>query len=118
MPSLRNTLLCAAVAAGALVAAAHAQTPAYVGKWASQPAQCRVGQEKENAPMVMRRDGYDQHEAHCKFTSVRQKVRVWAVKAHCTVEGDDVDLDLTLEVADNHLTIRDKNGASTYRRCP
>jgi hypothetical protein len=29
-----------------------ARSPAYVGTWAAEPAQCRVGQEEENAPMA------------------------------------------------------------------
>jgi hypothetical protein len=96
----------------------QAQTPPYAGKWASQPSQCRVGQEKENAPMIMRRDGYDQHETHCKFTLVRPQMPAWLMKGKCTVDGGHVDIDLTLELAGNRLTVRDENGASSYQRCP
>ena len=105
-------------AIAALVAApALAQTPAYVGTWASDPAQCRVGQEEENAPMIVRRDGYDQHEAHCRFTSIAPKGATWSVKARCTVEGNSVNLDLTLAVSGDRLTVRDERGPSTYQRC-
>jgi len=96
---------------------ALAQTPGYVGTWASDPAQCRVSQEEENAPMVMRRDGYDQHEAHCKFTTVTPKGADWSVKARCTVEGSAMNINLTLAVAGGRLTVRDEHGASTYQRC-
>ncbi len=96
---------------------ALAQSPAYVGTWASEPAQCRVGQEEDNAPMIMRRDGYDQHEAHCKFTTVTPKGADWSVKARCTVEGNNMNINLTLAVAGDRLTVRDEHGASTYQRC-
>ncbi|MEA2904569.1 MAG: hypothetical protein QOI12_1956 [Alphaproteobacteria bacterium] len=96
---------------------AFAQAPPYVGTWASRTAQCRVGQESQNAPLIMRRDGYDQHEAHCKFTSVRAQGPAWAVKAQCMVEGDTQNMDLVLQVSGNRLTIRDEAGARTLERC-
>jgi len=67
--------------------------------------------------MVLRRDGYDQHEAHCKFTRVA-KGGAWSVKARCVVEGNNVNINLTLAVAGDRLTVRDERGPSTYRRCP
>jgi hypothetical protein len=96
---------------------ALAQSPAYVGTWASDPAQCRVGQEEENAPMIMRRDGYDQHEAHCRFANVAPKGAAWSVRARCMVEGNNMNLNLTLAVAGDRLTVRDEHGSSTYQRC-
>jgi len=105
-------------AIAALVATpALAQSPAYVGTWASKPAQCRVGQEEESAPMIMRRDGYDQHETHCRFTSVSPKGAAWAVRGRCMVEGDNVNINVTLSVTGDRLTIRDTGGPSTYQRC-
>ena len=116
MTSIFNRFRGAAVAA--LVATpALAQSSAYIGTWASDPAQCRVGQEEENAPMIMRRDGYDQHETHCRFTSVAPKGAAWNVRARCTVEGSNMNLNLTLSVAGDRLTVRDEHGPSTYRRC-
>jgi hypothetical protein len=106
------------VAVAALVATpALAQTPAYIGTWATEPAQCRVGQEEENAPMIMRRDGYDQHEAHCRFTSVSPKGAAWSVRARCMVEGNNMSLNLALAVTGDRLTVRDEHGPSTYQRC-
>jgi hypothetical protein len=110
--SLRGAAIAALVATPAL-----AQSPAYVGTWASEPVQCRVGQEEENAPMIMRRDGYDRHETHCKFSSVSPKGAAWTVKARCMVEGNNVNISLTLSVTGNRLTIRDERGPSTYLRC-
>jgi hypothetical protein len=97
---------------------AAAQTPPFVGKWASQAPQCRLGQQSENAPMIIRRDGYDQHETHCKFKSVRPQMPAYAIKAQCEVEGDMQDVDLVFQVAGNRLTIRDEAGARVLQKCP
>src|SRR5262249_20139364 len=77
--------------------------PPFVGKWAAQSAQCRLGQEDPGAPMIVRRNGYDQHEAHCTFKSVRPQPPAWAIKAECTVEGNRQDYDFGVQVANNHL---------------
>jgi hypothetical protein len=106
-----------AFAAAIVPTTASAQAPGYVGTWADRPAQCRLDQSSENAPIVMRRDGYDQHETHCKFTSVRAQNPAWAIKAQCMVEGDTQSIDLLLSVAGNRLTIRDEAGARTLERC-
>ena len=112
-----SRVFCLAATVALAATPALAQSPAYVGTGASEPAQCRVGQEEENAPMIMRRDGYDQHEAHCKFTSVSAKGAAWTVRARCMVEGSNVDTKLTLAVTGDRLTVRDEHGPSTYQRC-
>jgi hypothetical protein len=97
---------------------AAAQSPAYVGTWAVRASQCGVGQDKQNAPLVMGRRGYDQHEAHCSFTSVRQQGAGWRVQASCSVEGDKQKHAFTLSVAGDRLTLREDGlRAVTYRRC-
>src|SRR5947209_950168 len=78
---------------------ALAQNASYLGTWATKPAQCRLGQAAENAPLVMKRNRYDQHETHCTFKSVRPRGPAWAVKAQCMVEGDTQEIDLTLQVS-------------------
>jgi hypothetical protein len=115
---VRKTTVVAALAAATMIPAdAFAQTPAYVGTWASRPAQCHLGQESQDAPLIMTRDGYDQHEAHCKFSSIRAQGPTWAVKARCTVEGDTQELALVLRVSGSRLTMRDDAGARTLERC-
>ena len=95
-----------------------AQDRAYVGTWAAKRAQCRQGQDKQDAPLVLTRNGYDQHETHCKLGSVREQgLSMWRVAARCTVEGDAQSHSLTFTVAGNRLTIRDKHGTRTLRRC-
>jgi hypothetical protein len=96
---------------------ANGKNPAYVGTWASQTAQCRVDQSEQNAPLIMRRNGYDQHEAHCSFSNIRQKGATWTVRAACSVEGDKQTHSLTLSVADNRLTMRDEHGPRVLQRC-
>jgi len=104
--------------AGAAFEPAAAQSPAYVGTWAVKAAHCRLGQDKQNAPLIMRRRGYDQHEAHCRFTSVRQQGAGWRVQASCSVEGDKQKHAFTLSVAGSRLTLREDGlRAVAYRRC-
>jgi hypothetical protein len=96
---------------------ASAQTRDYVGTWASQPAQCRLGQESQDAPMIIKRDGYDQHEAHCTFKSSRKQGATWTIVAECQVEGDKQEHKFTFRVANNRLTIGDEAGTRTLQRC-
>ena len=96
---------------------ALAQTPAYVGTWAAQTHQCRLGQDSRDAPMIIRPNRYDQHETHCTFRSVHRQGSVWAIKAQCQVEGDGQNVDFRLQVSGNRLTFRDRFGARTLRRC-
>jgi hypothetical protein len=116
----------AQVLAAATLAMAAAMTPsdgsaqdrAYVGTWAAKRAQCRLGQDKQDAPLVLVRNGYDQHETHCTFSSVRaQGENTWRAPAKCSVEGDTQRHTFTLTVAGSRLTIRDGRGARTLRRC-
>jgi hypothetical protein len=114
----RKTASVAMLAAAATIPeGALAQTPAYVGTWGSQPAQCRLGQDQQDAPMIIKRDGYDQHETHCKFSSIRAKGPAWTVNAKCTVEGDTQNPTLVLRVSGNRLTIQDEAGTRTLQRC-
>ncbi len=96
---------------------ASAQAPAYVGTWGQNQAQCRVDQSLEGAPMIMKRDRYDQHETHCVFTSVRKQGARWAVRSRCDVQGDRQNANFTLSVTDDRLTMRDERGARTFQRC-
>ena len=70
------------------VTPAMAAGPDYVGTWAVAKAQCKNGQENQSAPMILRADGYDQHETHCTFTSRKPAGSSWKIVAACTVEGN------------------------------
>jgi hypothetical protein len=96
---------------------ATAQTPEYVGTWAARAAQCRLGQESQDAPMIIKRDRYDQHEAHCIFKSVRKQGQVWTILSECEVEGDKQNHNFTLQVSGNRLTIRDEIATRVLQRC-
>jgi hypothetical protein len=97
---------------------ALAQSPAYVGTWASQPAQCRVGQEVQDAPLIMKAGRYDQHEAHCKFASVTRRGAAWVVKARCQVEGSVQHSNFTLSVSGTTLAMKEGGVTRALRRCP
>jgi hypothetical protein len=97
---------------------ALAQSPGYVGTWASNAKQCAIDQSMQGAPLILKRNGYDQHEAHCTFTSVTAAgADTWRVRARCSVEGDRQNHTLTLTVKGNRLTLRDERGARTMVRC-
>jgi hypothetical protein len=94
-----------------------AAEPGYVGTWASDLAQCKVEQDRQEAPLVMTENGYDQHETHCKFKSVDRADEQFKVKADCTVEGSDQPYDFTLTVSGDTLTLADENGSNDLLRC-
>lgn len=96
--------------------AASAQS--YVGTWAANPVQCAIDQSLQGAPMIVRRNGYDQHEAHCRFTNIRKSgAASWRVRARCTVEGDRQSHTFTISVNGPSMTIRDKRGARSLGKC-
>jgi hypothetical protein len=107
---MTRILLCAALLA---LSALPAFAQAYVGTWASDPAQCRNGQEVEDAPMIMKAKRYDQHETHCTFSSVTKRGAAWTVKARCDVEGDKQNPSFKIEVSGDTL----KLDGRTLQRC-
>lgn len=102
-----------ALAAGA----AHAEAPSYVGTWASDLAQCKVAQERPEAPLVLQEKRFDQYETHCTFGSVEGAGDEWKVKANCQVEGDAQAYDFALTVSGDTLTLTDDAGAQDLLRC-
>ena len=97
---------------------AEARAADYSGTWASNPRQCRTGQDRQNAPLVLTRTRYDQHEAHCSFASVRQiGTGVWRVDARCSVEGDRQRQSMTLTVRGDRLIVQDGQGERRLIRC-
>lgn len=109
---------CAAVAAIVMAAnAASAQTPSYVGTWASDIAQCKVDQSRQEAPLVLKEKRFDQHETHCTFKSIEGANDEWTVKADCQIEGSAEPYDFTLTVSGNTLSIGDEFGTRDLLRC-
>lgn len=89
----------------------------YVGTWASDLTQCSIPQEQQGAPLVVAKDRYDQHEAHCVFKSVDGSAPEWKIKADCTVEGSAEPYDFTLIVSGDTLTMGDDSGSRDMLRC-
>jgi hypothetical protein len=106
-----------AIAALLSAASAHAEDPAFVGTWSLDPVNCSAGQETQNAPLVIAKDRYDQHESHCTFKSVEAKDSDWKIAADCTVEGSATPYDFTLTVSGDTLTFTDSGGARDLLRC-
>ncbi len=115
---LRRTLVLAALAAPLVAGApAHAEDPAYVGTWASDLAQCKVPQERQEAPLELSKDGYDQYETHCRFSSVEGSGNEWKVSSDCTIEGSAQPYDFALTVSGSTLTVTDDTGSRDLLRC-
>ena len=114
---LRARLIIVAATLALAASPAFAADPAYVGTWGVSVAQCRIPQERQGAPMVIRAKGYDQHEAHCDFTTVKKTGTVWNVAAACSIEGDKQKDAFTLKVVDDTLVLAHGKNARTYRRC-
>lgn len=98
-------------------ASAHAETPSYVGTWASDLAQCKVPQDRPEAPLVIEEKRFDQHETHCTFKSAEGADDEWQVKADCQVEGNREPYDFTLTVSGDTLTVTDEAGTRDLLRC-
>lgn len=105
--------------ATAMVAAtsARAAPPAYAGTWSMDAKGCKIPQERPGAPMVIRRTGYDQHEAHCAFKSLRRSGSAWWVSAQCTVEGSKMRDSFTMRVKGDTLVMARGLDKRTLKRC-
>lgn len=106
-----------AASAEAAAAAASAEA-AYAGTWADDAAQCVNAQDVEDAPMVISKDRFDQHEAHCEFTSVSGHGNEWKVSSKCSVQGDEQAYDFGMSLTGDKLTMIDDAGPHVYTRCP
>lgn len=116
-PSLLAALALALAATAGAVTSARAEET-YEGTWASDLAQCKLPQEDLNAPLVISKDRYDQHEAHCTFKSVTPgSANEWKIASECTVEGAAEPYDFTLVVSGDTLTVSDDTGARDLLRC-
>lgn len=107
----------AVIAALLLATSARADDPPYVGTWSLDPANCSAGQETENAPLVIAKDRYDQHESHCTFKSVEGGSGEWKIGSECTVEGSPTPYDFSLTVSGDTLTFTDSGGPRDFLRC-
>lgn len=96
---------------------ASAADPAYVGTWGKDAAECAVPQEEQGAPLKFSADGYDQHEVHCKFGKVTAKTAKWDVDASCSAQGDTLDLQFSLAVDGEFMTMTDEFGSRNLMRC-
>lgn len=120
MPTTTTKLSHAFAAFSALVlvtGGARAETPSYVGTWASDLAQCKVPQDRPEAPLVLEENRFDQHETRCTFASADGADDEWKVKANCEIEGNREPYDFMLTVSGNTLTITDEAGTRDLLRC-
>lgn len=112
-----TTSLVLIAAAAALALPVHADEPPYVGTWALDVTKCKEPQESQDAPLVIAKDRYDQHEVHCTFKSLDAKEGDYKVAGDCTVEGNSQSYDFTLTVSGDTLTLTDQAGGRDFLRC-
>ena len=94
--------------------AAQAGQPAYVGTWGKDAAQCKNSQETSDAPMLIAKNGYDSHEAHCTFSSIKKSGNTWTMRTTCSVQGDQQVGKMTLSVNGETVTV---DGKWKLKRC-
>lgn len=104
-------LIVAAVALALPIEPVRAEDAPYVGTWALDIATCKTPQDSQDAPLVIAKDRYDQHEVHCSFKSVTPKDSDYKISGNCMVEGNPQAYDFTLMVSGDTLTFTDEAGA-------
>ncbi len=98
---------------------AQAADASFTGTWSADLSKCKTPQDDGNAPMIVTKSGYDQHEAHCTFKSVKETGKgEWQVTGSCSVEGDNQPLNETLTVSGNTLSIGSAGSSQDLLRCP
>ncbi len=115
--SFVQALVCLVFAVAAAHPALAADDAPYVGTWALEMRNCGADQASQDAPMLIAKDRYDQHETHCTFKSVEAKDGDFKIAADCSVEGDAQSHDFTLTVSGDTLTFADEAGARDFLRC-
>lgn len=98
-------------------ATSRAQDAAFVGTWASNETQCALPQEDPGAPMIVTKEGFDQNEVHCKFSSVMPEADTWKISSTCSVQGDEQAHEFAFAVAGDKLTVTDELGTNDMIRC-
>ncbi len=97
--------------------AGNPSSAAFVGTWGINLAQCRVPQDQQGAPIVLTMRGYDQHEAHCTFKSMKKMGDLWKIAADCSVEGDKLSDAFTLRTSGKSLIMAHGKIRTTLMRC-
>ena len=115
--SRRLALLLAAAALALAIEPIRAEDAPYIGTWALDIATCKTPQDSQDAPLVIAKDHYDQHEVHCSFKSVTPKDSDYKISGDCMVEGNPQAYDFTLTVSGDTLTFIDEAGARDFLRC-
>ena len=91
---------------------ARADDAPYVGTWALDIANCETPQDSQDAPLVIAKDRYDQHEVHCTFKSVDAKEATTRSPATARSKARP-SRDFTLTVSGDTLTFTDRPAPAT-----
>lgn len=108
--------LAVALLPAATLGAPRTIAPAYVGTW-GDAASCKLPQDDQGAPMIIKAGGYDRHETHCTFSGLKKKGNTWSGRETCTVEGSKQRGKITMTVDGDTLTIDEGPGPRTLSRC-
>ena len=109
-------LIVAAVALALPIEPVRAEDAPYVGTWALDIATCKTPQDSQDAPLVIAKDRYDQHEVHCSFKSVTPKDSDYKISGNCMVEGNPQAYDFTLTVSRRHAHLHRRGRRTASRR--
>lgn len=118
--ALALALAATVVSSLAAAAPAGAETPAYVGMWSKRMEHCSTGQKRPGAPMLITEKGFDQHDLHCTFETIEPvagHAATWTILAQCTWKEQPAKMEMTWRVEGETLTVTDKGGSNTLRKC-
>ena len=115
IPAAALTLLAANALAATSALAADA--PPFAGAWTVDPAYCKISQESEFAPMVMTATGYDHHELHCTFTSLKAEGGAYTAAATCLAAGKKLEDAFIFLVAGDVMTLKRGALVRRFMRC-
>jgi len=101
------------------VQAKTAKPLAYIGTWATSLAGCKAPAGKQDAPVVLTENDYNQFETHCSWDKTSYRSYAWHAKAACVASGNKHDemLDIAVSGDAMSLTWGGTNTTIHYARC-
>ena len=93
-------------------AAARAEQPTYVGKWAERPQNCQS--EPDYTYNAQSMSG---NESACRFSHIGGGAGTWQMTWICKGEGGPRTEQVELQVLKNTMQVKDSSGTSKLTRC-
>lgn len=91
----------------------------FVGRWARRLDDCGIDQSREDAPLELHADGFDQYETHCSFDNLREREPgLFESRMHCSVQGDAQEGVIEFRLQGDGLTLNPGRFGIALVRCP